>query len=378
MSFRNRLLLGMALIMAAFITAIAVAYGGLRTTSSRFGNFLDGVGALHQDYREMYAQGLQMGQALRNIVLDPENPKAFSNLDKARQDFATAQDNAARLAAGIEGFGETTKQLAALAATQAEAQTAVMAALKAGQIDTARQLINSRETPAWRALKKALLDDATQLEQMTRTEREAVSGQVDRLQSIMLALSMLAVLVGIGSVITTLVYVRRELGGEPAYARDVANRVATGDLSQAITLHSGDQRSLLAALDSMQKQLRELVSSLAKHARDVDEATQQMTSATSLVAEGSHRQLAYSREMAANVQALGESRRSVMAAVDEAQHIVQDSTQVSGGGATLAGKAAGEAEAMADAIKMTARVGPDQFDPRCDFGYRQSDEFAGA
>ena len=85
MTFRNRLLLGMALIMAAFIAAIVVANSGLRSTSARFGSFLDGIGSLQQSYQEMYSQGLQMGQALRNIVLDPSNPKAFENLEKARK-----------------------------------------------------------------------------------------------------------------------------------------------------------------------------------------------------------------------------------------------------------------------------------------------------
>ena len=84
MSFRNRLLLGMALIIAAFVAAVVVAHGGLRSVSGRFGAYLEGTGALRQDYQEMYAQGLQMGQALRNIVLDPANPKAYENHEKAR------------------------------------------------------------------------------------------------------------------------------------------------------------------------------------------------------------------------------------------------------------------------------------------------------
>lgn len=35
----------------------------------------------------LYAQGLQMGQALRNIVLEPGNQQSYKNLDDASRAF---------------------------------------------------------------------------------------------------------------------------------------------------------------------------------------------------------------------------------------------------------------------------------------------------
>ncbi|UCV08033.1 methyl-accepting chemotaxis protein [Dechloromonas denitrificans] len=354
MSFRNRLLLGMALIMAAFIAAIVVSYSGLRSTSAQFGTFLDGVGALNQNYREMYAQGLQMGQALRNIVLDPGNPKAYQNLEKARKDFAAARASAIAASATVDGFASSIGRLEPLAAAQTEAQTQVMAALKAGQIEEGKTLINSRETPAWRALKQALLDDIGALQKIADAQRSAVATQVEHLQGIILGLSILAVLIGIASALTTLAYVRRELGGEPAYARQVANAVAIGDLTQPIALSSGDSNSLLAALASMQQQLRQLVGTLASHARDVEQTARQVGEATEQVAAGSRQQLDRAGEMVGNVQSLATSLRAVMSAVTEAEQIVGNSSNISGSGAALASKAASETEAMANSVRATA------------------------
>jgi methyl-accepting chemotaxis protein len=354
MSFRNRLLLGMALIMAAFITAIAVSYSGLRTTSAQFGTFIDGVGTLNQNYREMYAQGLQMGQALRNIVLDPANPKAYENLDKARKDFAAARANAIGASGAVEGFANSISRLEPLAATQIEAQTAVMAALKAGQLDEGKALVNSRETPAWRALKQALLDDIATLQNIADTQRSDVTTRVERLQGIILGLAALAVTIGIGTAVLTLTYVRRELGGEPAYARQVAKAVANGDLSQSITLASGDSHSLLAALASMQDQLRQLVGALAGHAREVEQTARQVGAATDQVAAGSREQLERAGEVVGNVENLANSLRDVMAAVGQAEQIVSDSSSISGSGAALASKAATETEAMANSVRVTA------------------------
>ncbi len=354
MSFRNRLLLGMTLIMAAFITAIVVAYGGLRSSSAQFGAFLDGVGSLNQGYREMYAQGLQMGQALRNIVLDPANPKAFENLEKARKDFAAARDTASRAAATVDGFASSVSRLEPLASAQADAQKQVMEALKSGHLDEAKTLINSKETPAWRALKKALLDDIEALQKLTETHRSEVTSQVEREQKIILGLALLAVAIGIGSVVTTLAYVRRELGGEPAYARQVANAVATGDLTQPISLLGNDRDSLLAALAAMQEHLRQLVGTLSGHARDVDQTARQVADATDLVAAGSTQQLQLASAMVGNTQNLTGSLHEVMSAVSEAERIVAESGSISDSGAALAGKTAVETEAMAESVRATA------------------------
>ena len=354
MSFRNRLLLGMALIMAAFIAAIAVAYGGLRTTSSQFGAFLDGAGKLNQNYREMYAQGLQMGQALRNIALDPANPKAYQNLEKARKDFSDAREAATTAAANVEGFTNSIARLEPLAKAQAEAQSAVLVALKADQQDEAKSLINKQETPAWRALKQALLDDIESLQKITETQRSEVAHQVDQLQMLILGLAVLAVAIGIASVITTLAYVRRELGGEPAYARTVANNVAIGDLTQSIALESNDEQSLLAALARMQTQLRQLVSELAIHAREVEQTASQVSAATEEISAGSNQQMTQATEIVGNVGQLEESLQQVMTAVQQAEQMVGESGTLCVNGENLAGQAATETSAMADSIRNTA------------------------
>ncbi|MBS1142628.1 MAG: methyl-accepting chemotaxis protein [Proteobacteria bacterium] len=354
MSFRNRLLLGMALIMAAFIAAVVVANSGLRSTSARFGNFLDGIGALQHGYQDMYSQGLQMGQALRNCVLDPSNPKAFENLEKARKDFGSAREEASKAANAVEGFSSSVSRLGPLAQAQADAQSEVLTALKAGRVDDAKALVNSKETPAWRSLKKALLDDLEVIDKATTAQRIEVASKAEQTGNIVLALSALAMLVGIASVVTTLGYVRRELGGEPAYARQVANAVATGDLTQPIHLADGDRDSLLASLAAMQNHLRDLVSALANHARDVAQTANLMATATSQVASGSDQQLDVARNMVSNGEALSESLGQVMNAVREAEHIVQGSSEVSTSGAVLASKAAEETKSMASSVEVTA------------------------
>ena len=52
---------------------------------------------------------------------------------------------------------------------------------------------------------------------------------------------------------------KRRIGGEPAEAVEVANRIARGDLSGTVFVHHGDSSSMLAAMKSMQNSLGGLV-----------------------------------------------------------------------------------------------------------------------
>ena len=354
MNFRNRLLISMTLIMVVFVAAIGVAYFGLRSSAASFTSFLDGELALRQQYREMYAQGLQMGQAMRNILLDPANPKAYENLEKARKDFSVARDGATQLAARLGSFGKELERIDTLAATQSEAQSAVLAVVKSGQIDEAKQLTNSKETPAWRAMKQALLDDIEVIRQRTEQHRTEITSAAHRQETISLALALIAILVGIASVVTTLGYVKRELGGEPAYARAMVRAVATGDLSQRVTVSAGDTQSLLAALAAMQERLRQLVGSMQGHAGTVALAANQVAAAAEAVAAGSVQQLGRAGDMVNDASRLGDNRNQVVAAVSEARAIAAEAAMVSRQGAELAGRAAAGTEAMSVSVRATA------------------------
>lgn len=59
----------------------------------------------------------------------------------------------------------------------------------------------------------------------------------------------------------------RRIGGEPAEAVEVANRIARGDLSGSVVVQPGDTASMLAAMKLMQDSLRGLVDEIRQMAR---------------------------------------------------------------------------------------------------------------
>ena len=84
MKFNQRLLLSFVAPAALFVASLVASIWSLAQTQASFDRYINTEQAVANGVQEMYAQGLQMGQALRNIVLDPNNPQAYKNLDAAR------------------------------------------------------------------------------------------------------------------------------------------------------------------------------------------------------------------------------------------------------------------------------------------------------
>src|SRR5690606_6827393 len=80
--------------------------------------------------------------------------------------------------------------------------------------------------------------------------------QTNRISLVMTGLIALLMLLSGYLIVRSLM---RQLGGEPAMAADVANRIARGDVSSEIRLRDGDRTSLMAAMHEMQKAIKSVI-----------------------------------------------------------------------------------------------------------------------
>ena len=71
--------------------------------------------------------------------------------------------------------------------------------------------------------------------------------------------------------------IARQLGGEPAYAKSVAQRIANGDLSMQIKLGPKDTQSLLYSLHEMQTQLAQTMGEIAESSAQVANASREIS-----------------------------------------------------------------------------------------------------
>jgi aerotaxis receptor len=100
MDFSKRLMFLSAVPAAVLVAAALVGVAAVRHAEQSFREVFETEQPLAQAVTEMYGHGLQMGQALRNIVLDPANPTAYKNLESAQKAYDEAAQVATPLAAG--------------------------------------------------------------------------------------------------------------------------------------------------------------------------------------------------------------------------------------------------------------------------------------
>lgn len=70
----------------------------------------------------------------------------------------------------------------------------------------------------------------------------------------------------------------KQLGGEPAYAADIARKIAAGDLSCDVQTKSGDDTSLLFAIKTMRDSLSSIVSQVREGTQTIEQASSEIAS----------------------------------------------------------------------------------------------------
>lgn len=258
MKFSSRIILFAFMSAALFIVSLAVTIVSLFNIRSNFDSYINNEQQVERGISEMYAQGLQMGQALRNIVLDPKNPKAYENLKSSQAAYDKAYEQT--LKAGENSpLKDAIHSLASLRAAQASAQEHVLPLI--ANTEQAIKVLNSEETPAWRNLRAELLRLRELSGNNEQTVHESVSGNAKSSITISIVMCVIAIVVALVLNLLMLRALNKDLGCEPSDARAALESIAHGNLAFHIK-STGNSGSLMDAMHRMQTSLRNLVSSV--------------------------------------------------------------------------------------------------------------------
>ncbi|NLC24273.1 MAG: chemotaxis protein, partial [Oxalobacter sp.] len=157
MKLKTKMIVSMTVVFLLFTIASGLGLFGIYQSQVKFERFLETDVALQQAESEIYAQGLQMGQALRNIILAPENKTAYKNHEMAATDFNAAMARAISLSAYDPDTQAVLKEIAELRKKQEDVQANIIALAQQDRAQ-AIEAVNKGETPLWRSIKAKLLD----------------------------------------------------------------------------------------------------------------------------------------------------------------------------------------------------------------------------
>jgi methyl-accepting chemotaxis protein len=302
LSLKVRLcLLGIAATLGMSILAVSAI---VFTTSSEaiLVKFVDEQIATRHAATLAYANGLQKGQAIRNILLDPGKQTAYDNYNKAEEIFTREIDTLIPLLTANAGTREIADRLKGNIEQWRPLQQQVIALVKAGSPEESQALLINKETPTWRAVRDDLLEIGKTAEAAARADRTALVVGLQNARTLAITLGGLSVVIVAAIIVFIGRSIYRQVGGEPTAAAAALKRIAQGDLTEALQVLPGDSGSIVATMRTMQSQIRQLIADTAASANAVVVESEAILADASRLAQTAEEQSAATSAIAAAVE----------------------------------------------------------------------------
>ncbi len=117
----------------------------------------------------------------------------------------------------------------------------------------------------------------------------------------------LGILLAIGLGLTVTRAIKKQVGGEPREAAEIAQQVAGGDLSVEVHTAPGDTRSMMAAIQGMVAKLNEIIGRVRENAETLVGASDQLSSTAQSLSQGASEQAASVEETSASMEEMSAS-----------------------------------------------------------------------
>ncbi len=201
------------------------------------------------------------------------------------------------------------------------------------------------------AARNILMEAAKRQEELARLDTEDAAAAVERTFWTLTALIVLCALIGSILGLGLVRSVMRRLGGEPAYAAQIAQEVAKGNLAVRVQRRDGDQTSVLANMDAMRANLAQLVSQVRQSSESIATGATQISTGNTDLSQRTE-------EQAANVEETAASMEEMNAAVKQNLESVQMAASLAGSASEAAargGQVVGNVVSTMDAISASSR-----------------------
>ncbi|KAF0814757.1 Methyl-accepting chemotaxis protein McpP [Andreprevotia sp. IGB-42] len=174
------------------------------------------------------------------------------------------------------------------------------------------------------------------------------------------ALTFLLVGIAIVAAVVTLAVlmsrsIYRQLGGEPAYAAEVATAIASGDLGRQIAGNAASG-SLLGAMASMQANLRQMIQGIQQGAGQLGESAQSLSRQMEQINTASRQSSDATAATAAAIEQMSVSVTQISDSARESEQNSVRSTELANEGADLVTQASSEIQRIAGDVTEASQL----------------------
>ncbi len=250
----------------------------MQSAKNRFIAFVDIDQQVLQNTTMLYAQGLQTGQTLRNIVLDPNDKQAVSNLDASVVDFKAALNKNQVLAAVVPGLADSLKHIAELQEKRALIlkQTVTLAQKDPG---AAALYLKQNDTPTWREIRSTLQKLIQEKTSQVETTKEQVIEFANKIMFWSVVVALLAITLGMAIAFYLTRSIMRQLGAE-----SISN--ATREISAGNEDLSSRTDEQASSLQETAASMEQLTSTVKQNSDNAAHANQLASTASAVAARG--------------------------------------------------------------------------------------------
>ncbi|MEW6678732.1 MAG: methyl-accepting chemotaxis protein [Pseudomonadota bacterium] len=347
---RTQLVILLTVTFALFLVSAFVSHQALDRAKTEFNDFIQQDQQLLLNYTGLYANGLQMGQALRNIILDPANPKAYQNFDKASQEMDKLMAETRELTTDKAEQAATLEKVGTLRDKQKALQAAIQDQVKNGLLDEAKTQLNQAETPVWREIRQTLRDAITAQKAAIQAREAEVQAATSRSQAIALALSALAVVAGLAVAAAIVTNILRQINMLGTSLEALAQ--GEGDLTARLNVQGNNELCRVsAAFNTFVEHIQAMVSSIKLNANQLHTLSGTLAQASGSLRSVGAEQAGALTSTAAAVDEMTASIASVSDGAERVKSVSEESAQHSGEGLAMMGQLSGAMAGVQQAVQ---------------------------
>ncbi|WP_038909308.1 methyl-accepting chemotaxis protein [Dickeya oryzae] len=260
----------------------------------------DQVEQYKQQISKTIARNSEVIKRISELAISPKEKSLFEGINQARP--------------------------ASLAATQK-----ALALSLNNKLEEAKAVITNEVKPAQENYFKAINEMVSYQKSDTRQSADEASDAARNAGFLMLVLTAMSTVLGIAIAWSITRRIKKLLGGEPAYASDIARQIANGNLAINVELQAGDTTSLLAAMGDMRAKLSDIV-------HQVHDSSASISTGSSEIAIGSNDLSRRTEEQAASVQETAASMEQISQTIRQNGDTVREAAQLASAASQTATK----------------------------------------
>ena len=226
----------------------------------------------------------------------------------------------------------------------------------AGKLEEAAQWRAATTTPYGAATVKAFSDLIELQQKASLVNYEGGMQEAQAARRMMLGRSLIAIVIGLVLAVTIIRGLSKQLGGEPAYAKEVAVRIAEGDLASEVQVKDGDTTSLLWAMKQMRDNLRMLVGEVVGGAHTVSDTSAQIAQGNLDLSQRTEEQASTLEETASSMEELTTTITQNAENARQASQLAVSASEVARKGGQVVGQVVSTMTGISESSKKIADI----------------------